>query len=148
MASIDQIKKLRDETGVSISECNSALREAGGDIDKAKIVLKKMGKEVAQKKAQRAAEQGIIDSYIHPNKKLGVLLELGCETDFAAKSSDFQALAHELCLQIAGWQEEDMPFLEQPWIKDQTKTIKELIEDYIAKVGENIVVKRFIRYQM
>jgi len=148
MASIDQIKKLRDETGVSISECNSALRESGGDIEKAREVLKKMGKEVAQQKAQRSAEQGIVDSYIHPNKKLGVLLELGCETDFVAKSSDFQALAHELCLQIAGFLQEGIPFLEQPWIKDESKTIKDLVEEYIAKTGENVVVKRFVRYQI
>ena len=134
MASIDQIKKLREESGLSISECSSALEKAGGDIIKAKEVLKKMGKEVAKKKAQRAAEQGIVESYIHPNKKVGVLLQLGCETDFAAKSADFQTLAHELCLQIAGWQEEEMPLLEQPWIKDETKTIKELIDEYIAKV--------------
>lgn len=148
MAGIDQIKKLRDETGLSISECGLALQEAGGDIEKAKDFLKKMGKKMAEKKAQRSTEQGIIDSYIHPNKKLGVILQLGCETDFAAKSADVQALAHELCLQIAGFQEEEAPFLEQPWIKDQTKTIKDLIEEYIAKVGENIVVKRFIRYQI
>jgi len=148
MAGIDQIKKLREETGLSISECRLALQGAGGDIDKAKEVLKKMGKEVAQKKAQRAAEQGIIESYIHANKKVGVLLELGCETDFAAKSADFRTLAHELCLQIAGWQEEETPLLEQPWIKDEKRTIKDLIDEYIAKVGENIVVKKFTRYQI
>jgi len=148
MANIDQIKKLRDETGVSISECNSALQKAGGDVEKAKEILKKMGKKLAQQKAQRAAEQGIIDSYIHQNKKLGVLLELSCETDFAAKSADFRALAHELCLQIAGWQETDVPILEQPWIKDETKTIRDLIDECIVKVGENIVVKRFIKYSL
>jgi len=147
MVSIDRIKKLRDETGVSISECNAALEKSGGDAEKAKLFLKKMGKQIAQKKAQRTTQQGIIDSYIHPNKKLGVILELDCETDFAAKSADFQALAHELCLQIAGWQEEGVSLLEQPWIKDGTKTIKDLVDEYIAKVGENIVIKRFIRYQ-
>ena len=148
MADIEQIKKLRDETGLSISECRSALEKSGGEIGKAKDVLKKLGKDMAEKKAQRTTEQGIVDSYIHPTKKLGVLLELGCETDFAAKSADFQSLAHEICLQIAGFQDEETSLLEQPWIKDQTKTIKNLVEECVAKVGENIVIKRFIRYQI
>jgi len=148
MANIEQIKKLRDETGLSISECRSALEKSGGDMDKAKDILKKLGKVMAEKKAQRSTEQGIVDSYIHPTKKLGVLLELGCETDFAAKSADFQSLAHEICLQIAGFQDEETPLLEQPWIKDQAKTIKNLVEECVAKVGENIVIKRFIRYQI
>lgn len=145
---IDKIKQLREETGVSIGECEAALKEAGGDIGKAKEILKKMGKEVAKKKAERTTGQGIIDSYIHPNKKVGVLLELGCETDFVAKSPDFQALAHELCLQIAALPDEEISLPEQPWIKDETKMVKDLIDEYIAKVGENIVVKRFIRYQI
>jgi elongation factor Ts len=148
MSNLDQVKKLREETEVSIQECKKALTEAKGDIGKAKEILKKMGKEIAKKKAERTTAQGIIDSYIHPNKKVGVLLELGCETDFVAKSSDFQTLAHELCLQIAALPEEETPLLEQPWIKDESKTVKDLIDEYIAKVGENIVVKKFIRYQI
>ncbi len=145
---IDKIKQLREETGVSIGECRRALKEAGNDIEKAKEVLKKMGKEIAKKKAARTTAQGIVDSYIHPNKKVGVLLELSCETDFVAKSPDFQNLAHELCLQIAAFPEEDVPLEKQPWIKDEQKTIKDLIDEYIAKIGENIVVKRFVRYQI
>ena len=99
------------------------------------------------KKADRGAEQGIIASYIHPNKKIGVLLELNCETDFVAKSQDFQNLAHELCLQIAATRD-NIPLLEQLWVKDQAKTIKDLVNDYIAKTGENIVIKRFERYEI
>lgn len=147
MPEIDQIKKLREETEVSISECKKALEMSGGDLDKAKEILRQWGKEVAQKKGARETNQGIVDSYIHPNKKVGVLLELNCETDFVAKSSDFQKLAHELCLQIAGCSEE-LPIMECPWIKDESKTIKDLVEEYIAKLGENITIKRFAKYQI
>ncbi len=147
MIKIDQIKQLREETSVSVSECKKALEETRGDFQKAKEILKKWGKETAQKKVERVANQGIIESYIHPNKKIGALIELNCETDFVAKNKDFQNLAHELCLQIAAMGEE-IPLLSQPWIKDETKTIKDLINEYIAKLGENIVIKRFIRYEL
>lgn len=146
MVDIHQVKQLREETGVSISECQRALIEVGGNFEKAKEILKLWGKELAQKKKTREAGQGIIDSYIHLNKKVGVLLELNCETDFVAKAPDFQSLAHEVCLQIAGFTDESIPLLEQPWIKDESKSIKELIDETISKVGENIVVKRFVRY--
>lgn len=146
MVSIDKIKQLREETEVSIGECKKALEMAGGDFEKAKKILKEWGKELAQKKKSRVTNQGIVDCYIHPNKKMGVLLELNCETDFVAKSPDFQNLAHELCLQIAGFPEENVSLLEQPWIKDESKKIKELVEDCIAKIGENITVKRFVKY--
>ena len=146
--SIDQIKQLREETEVSISECKKALEETGGDFAKAKEILRQWGKELAQKKKTRETSQGIIDSYIHPNKKVGVLLELNCETDFVAKSPDFQNLAHEICLQIAGFSDENIPLLEQPWIKDESKNIKELIDEHIAKIGENILIKRFVRYSL
>jgi elongation factor Ts len=147
MAIIDQVKQLREETAASITDCSHALQEAAGDFGKAKEILKKRGKDLAGKKSCRQALQGIIESYIHPNKKVGVLLELNCETDFVGKSSDFQNLAHEICLQIAAMGGE-VPILEQAWIKDTGKTIKDLIDDLVAKVGENIVVKRFIRYDI
>jgi len=148
MSDINQIKQLREETEVSISECKKALEEAGGDFEKAKEILRKWGKELAQKKKTRETNQGIIDCYIHPNKRVGVLLELNCETDFVAKSFDFQNLAHEICLQIAGFSDENVSILEQPWIKDESKSIKELIDESIAKVGENITVKRFVKYSL
>jgi len=147
MKIIDQIKQLRDETGVSVTECQKALKEAGSDIIKAKDILRNWGKELAAKKAARETSQGIVESYIHPNKKMGVLLELNSETDFAAKSADFQNLAHELCLQIAAMEEESS-LLEQPWIKDPSKTIKDLISECTSKLGENIVVKRFSRFKL
>lgn len=148
MISIDVIKQLREETEVSISECKKALEMANGDFEKAKGILKQWGKELAQKKKERITNQGIIDCYIHPNKKVGVLLELNCETDFVAKSPDFSNLAHELCLQIAGFGDEEIPLLAQPWIKDESKKMKELIDEKIAKIGENITVKRFVRYSL
>lgn len=148
MITIEKIKQLREESGVSISECKKALEEAGGDFEKAKEIMKAWGKELAQKKKNREASQGIVDSYIHLNKKVGVLLELNCETDFVAKAPDFQSLAHEICLQIAGFSDDNVPLLEQPWIKDESKNIKELIDETIAKVGENIVAKRFVKYSL
>jgi len=147
MIAIEQIKQLREETAASVQDCRKALEESGGDLDKAKEILKKLGKDLAAKKASRGTEQGIIASYIHPNKKIGVLLEVNCETDFVARSSGFQDLVHELCLQVAATRE-DTDLLEQPWIKDPAKTVKDLINDYISKTGENIVVKRFARYEI
>lgn len=148
MITIDQIRQLREETEVSVSECKKALEEAGGDIEKAKNILKKLGKAMAEKKKSREAGQGIVEAYIHPNKKIGVLIDIRCETDFVAKSPDFRKLAHELCLQIAAVSPDESPLLEQPWIRDADKSVKDLVEEYIAKIGENIEVKRFIRYEI
>ena len=164
MITVDQIKKLREETGVSISECQKALKETEGDIEKAKEILKKRSSGFAAKKSEREAKEGIVDSYIHPGKKIGVLLELGCESDFVAKSEDFQKLAHELCLQIAAVSLEEIPagdkpkgssfefpvawVLEQPWIKDEQKTVKNLIDEYISKIGENIILRKITRYEI
>ena len=194
MISIAQIKKLRQETGVSIIECKKALEKTRGDINLAKEILRKWGKNFAEKKLKRTAKEGLIESYIHSDKKIGVMLELGCESDFVARSEEFQKLAHELCLQIAAMnplfvKEEDVPdefliserkiyqeqfrssgkpqriidqivegkikkykeeisLLSQSWIKDETKTVKDLIDEYIARIGENIMVKKFVRYEI
>ncbi len=194
MVNIDQIKQLREETAVSVAECKKALEEAGGDAKKAKEILRMRGQELAGKRSAREVGQGIIESYIHSNAKVGVLLELRCESDFVAKSEEFKSLAHDICLQIAAMkplflQEEDIPesfldgerkiygeqfsdsgkpqkiidqvvegkikkykgevsLLSQSWVKDQTKTVEDLIRDCVAKIGENIVVKRFVRYEV
>lgn len=148
MVTIDQIKQLREETGISIAECKKALEEANGDLEFAKKILKEKGKDFAAKKGEREAGQGVIASYIHQNKKVGVLLDIRCETDFVARSQDFQKLAHELCLQIAAIDPKEIPLLQQPWIKDESKTIKELIDEFITKTGENIIIKKFERYQI
>jgi len=149
MISIEQVKKLRNKTGVSITECKKALEEAKGDIKKARDTLKEKGKDFARKRLGRETEEGIIDSYIHPGSKVGVLIELQSESDFVARSEDFKKLSHELCLQIAALPPEDIDSLfEQQWIKDSSKTVKDLINDYISKFGENISLKRFTRYEL
>lgn len=190
---LELLKQLREETSISLGECKKALEESGGDLVKAKEILKKRGALVAVKKAEREAGMGIIETYVHSNKKMGVMLQLACETDFVARSDDFQALAHEICLQIASMKpafvkEEEIPeadlkkitdefseqaqamgkpkeitdgivkgklekfkkeacLLSQIWIKDDNKVVKDLINDYIAKVGENILVKKFVIYE-
>lgn len=148
MVNIDLIKQLRDETEISIGECKKALEASGGDISKAKDLLKEWGKKIATKKGDRVAGQGRIEAYVHATGKIGVMMELRCETDFVAKSEDFKNLAHELCLQYAAMGCEQAALLESPWIKNPSKTVKDLIDETIAKVGENIVVKNVIRYEM
>lgn len=148
MISLEKIKKLREETGVSISECQKALEKAKGDLKRAKETLKKSGRDLAREKKEREVKAGIIESYIHSGKKIGAMIELHCESDFVARSEDFQKLAHELCLQIAAISPEEIPLPKQPWIRDETKTIKDLIDEYIAKFGENIVLKNFVRYEL
>jgi len=148
MANIKLIKQLRKVTGASIINCKAALEQTRGDLEKAKAVLKKQGWAFVAKRAKRETKEGIIESYIHQNQKIGVLIELNCETDFVAKSDNFQKLAHELCLQIAAMNPEKDALLSQPWIKDETKTVKDLISSYIVKSGENIIVNKFLRYEI
>jgi elongation factor Ts len=146
---IEKIKKLRQETGISLKDCKKALDEAKGDIEKAKEILKNWQTEILKEKEKRTIKAGIIESYVHPNKKIGVLLEIGCESDFVSRSEGFQKLAHELCLQIAALDPLDIDeLLAQPWIKDEKKTIKDLIKENIAQFKENIEIKRFIRYKI
>ena len=148
MVTVDQIKKLREETGVSISECKKALEGAKGNIKKAKEILKKLGRGFAKIKKEREVKSGLIESYIHSGKKIGAMVELHCESDFVAKSEDFQKLAHELCLQIVAIPPEEIPLLKQPYIRDEAKTVRDLIDEYISKFGENIIIKRFARFEI
>lgn len=147
MIGIDEIKKLREETLVSVSECKKALEEAGGDFNKAKEFLRKMGRDLAGKRAGREVNSGIIHAYIHSNKKIGVMIELRCESDFVAKSEDLKNLAHELCLQITA-AKEDTPVLEQDWVKNPGKKIKDIFDEYAAKIGEKIALEKYIRYEI
>lgn len=148
MADIEQIKKLREATSVSIAECKKALEETGGDLEKAKKILRERGQKIAEKRAEKETKEGIIDSYIHAGKRVGAMVELHCESDFVARSEDFQKLAHELCLQVAAMPSEEDSLMEQPWIRDQSKTIKDLVNEHISKFGENITIERFIRYEL
>lgn len=146
MIGTDQIKKIREKTGFSIMECKRALEEAGGDEKKALDLLEKKGAEKAVKKSERETGQGIIDAYIHNNGKVGVLLELKCETDFVAKNEDFKALAHDLAMHIAAMEpQNNEELLSQPFIKDEQKTIQDVINEAVGKLGENIQIGKFAR---
>ena len=188
-----QVKELRDKTSASMAECKKALEEACGDVNKASDCLRRRGLALAEKKMDKAVSQGRIGSYIHSNGKVGVMLELACETDFVAKNDDFQALLKDLCLHITAMSplviskeqldaqmiEQEKEFyrkelkdkppqmvdkivegkiekffyaqkclLDQPFVKDDKMKVGDLIKNHIAKFGENIVVKRFQRFEI
>jgi elongation factor Ts len=147
--SIDQIKKLREQTGASIAYCQKALEKSGGDADKALDYLRKKGAEIAKKRQDKEVSQGIIEAYIHVNKKVGVLIELNCETDFVAKGEDFKNLAHDLAMHIAAMNpKNNTELLKQAFIKDEKITVKEFIEEVVVKLGENVQIRRFQRYEI
>ena len=191
---INLIKQLRDLTGAGVADVKEALEEAKGDIEKAKDVLRLKGQKSAAKRTERSTSQGLIGSYVHSNGKIGVLVEVNCETDFVARTADFQELVHNIALQIAAAapeyvKSEDVPaeivakeksicaeelvrekkpeaikekiikgkiqkfyssvcLLNQPFIKEDKKNIKDLVNEVIAKTGENIQIKRFVRFSM
>jgi len=149
MATIEQIKELREITGISISECKKALEEADGNIERAKNLLREWGKEVAVKKRERGVGEGLVSSYVHSTGKIGSLVALKCETDFVARSDDFKNLCHELALQVASLEAESVDdLLAQQYIKDPGKTVRDVIAEYVAKLGENIVVEKFTRFSV
>ena len=149
MVKAQQVKKLRDKTSASMMECKKALVEAKGDEKKALKILQEKGRIIAMKKSQRGAEQGVIEAYIHSDRKMGVLLELKCETDFVARNEEFKELAHEIAMHIAGMDSKDeKTLLKEPFVKNPEITIKDLIDEKIAKLGENIKIGRFIKYQL
>jgi elongation factor Ts len=191
---MELVKKLREQTGISILECKKAIEEAKGDLALAADILRKKGFEKAKAKSSRATNQGAVGSYIHMKGKIGVLVEVGCETDFVAQNEDFLQLIKDIAMQIAAMSprfvsEQDIPaavlekekeiyreqlkgsgkpaniiekivegklgkyyadvcLLHQPFFKDDKITIEKLIAEKIHKTGENIVVKRFVRYQV
>lgn len=188
------VKELRDKTGAGFSDCRAALIEAGGDLEKAITVLRKKGQAAAAKKAQRATSEGLVSCYIHAGGKIGVLVEIDCESDFVARTDDFQNLCHDVAMHIAALdprflrREEVTPevldrereiyreqaratgkpeaviekivngkmekfyeencLYEQHFIKDEATTIKELVDQTIAKLGENIAIRRFSRFKV
>lgn len=148
MASIDDIKKLREKTGAGIADCREALEEAKDDFKKAEEIIKKKGLEKAAKKSERETHQGQIFSYVH-GSKVGVLVSLLCETDFVAKTTDFQNLGKEICLQIAAMHPKDAKeLLEQESIRDPKLTMNDMINEVIGKLGENIKVAEFSRLSL
>lgn len=188
----DAIKKLREKTNAGMVACQKALQESGGDIDRAVEVLRKQGAALATKKVGRAAKEGRIESYIHLGGKIGVLVEVNCESDFVARNDDFKTFVRDVAMQVAASnpmyvRKEDVPeeavkketeiiraqltgkpaaaadkivegklakfyedacLMEQPFIKDQALKIRDVLTSMIAKIGENIIIKRFVRYQV
>jgi elongation factor Ts len=158
------IKELREQSGAGIMECRTTLVGTQGDREKALAILKEKGLLKAQKKAERATGQGLVEAYIHTAGRIGSMVELNCETDFVARTDEFKELAHCLAMQVAAMapkyiSEEEVPegadiepseacLLLQPYIKDPTRTVKDIIVETIAKVGENIRVRRFNRYEL
>ena len=170
-SSLSAIKELRDMTCSSIAHCKKALEEAKGDIKQAVVLLRKQGLEIAAKKQSRAAKEGRVDCYIHHGNKIGVLLEVNCESDFVAKNEEFTKFTRDLAMQIAATspayiKKEDVPeevlqhekskedyyknncLLEQVFVKDSSLMIKDYLGSIVAKIGENIVIRRFIRYKI
>ena len=195
MISAEQVKKLRETTGAGMMDCKNALVEADGDHDRAVELLREKGLASAAKRAGRAANQGLIESYIHFNNTVGVLAEINCETDFVANTDEFRQLAKDICLHIASpaaprfVDREDVPaqeveserhiyevqakelgkpeeitakivenkvndyyasvvLLDQRFVKDETKTVQQLLDEVSAKVGEKVAVRRFVRYKL
>lgn len=190
----DKVKELREKTGIGMMECKSALAECGGDMDKAIEILRKKGHARAEAKASRAANQGLIGSYIHMNGRIGVLVELNCESDFVARNQEFQGLLKEIAMQIAAAKPryisssdvpedivakekeiikaqlgdmkkppeimdkivqgklgkffEEICLLDQPYIREDKIKVRDLIAQAVAKIGENIKVGRFTRYEI
>ncbi|MCI0495794.1 translation elongation factor Ts [candidate division KSB1 bacterium] len=192
--SADEVKKLREMTGAGIMDCKSALAETNGDLQKAVDQLRKKGIAKAEKKASRETRDGLIESYLHPGSKLGVLVEINCETDFVAKTDDFKRFTRDIAMQIAASNPlvvnkdelspeiiekelsiykfqvmnqkkpeaiaekiaqgklekfyQEVCLMEQSFVKDPNKTIKDLTKELISKVGENINIRRFVRFQL
>jgi len=162
--SVEAVKELRNRTNAGVLECNKALLEAGGDMEKAIEFLQQRGSAIAEKKKDVATTEGVIEAYIHYTKRIGALVELNCETDFVAHTAEFKELAHDLAMQIAATSpqfltSEEIPpeaetdpqaacLLSQPFIKEPDKTVQEIIVETIAKVGENIKVRRFARFEL
>lgn len=149
MSDTEKIKHLRETTGLSLGQIKKALDEAGDDVARVMEVLKAHGVAIADKKSSREVKEGVIDAYIHATKKLGALVEVLCETDFVARNVEFQKLAHELAMQVAATKPGAVSdLLSQPFIKDQDITVQDLINQYIAKLGENIQIGRFEIFQL
>ena len=162
--SVEAIKALRELTGAGIMDCKRALQEADGDLEAAQLSLVAKGIASAAKKASRATNEGLVESYIHSGGRIGALVELNCETDFVARTDDFRQLAHDVAMQVAAMAPQyvdssDIPegensnpqetcLMQQPFIKDPTLSVRELIEQAVGKLGENVRVSRFTRFSL
>lgn len=158
------VKALREQTGAGVMACKSALEEADGDVERAVEVLRASGAALADKRAHRETSQGLVECYIHAGGRIGAMVELNCETDFVARTDAFKELARELAMQVVAGSplsvsEEDLPsgaegdpgelcLLRQSYIRDESKTIDDVVKEVIAKTGENIRVSRFARFEL
>lgn len=144
----EDIKKLREETGSGVMASKKALEEVNGDFEKAKQILRVSGVEKAEKRSERVTSQGLIETYIHSGK-VGAMVEVGCETDFVARTDEFKNLAKELSMQVASMNPVDVEeLMAQDYIRDSSKKVKDLVTETVAKTGENIQVKRFVRFTL
>ncbi|MBI3522817.1 MAG: translation elongation factor Ts [Chloroflexi bacterium] len=166
MASAQDVARLRSDTGAGVMECKRALDEAAGDFEKAKGIIKERGLSKVAKKADREAREGVVEAYIHTGGRIGALVELASETDFVARNPEFKDLARAIAMQVAAMapkyvSEEEIPdaekkdvkpaevaLLAQPYIKDASRTIGDLVTQYAATTGENVQVKRFARFEL
>ena len=162
--SVEQVKELRQATAAPVLDCKKALQNTGGDFDLAVDWLRQKGLSTAAKKAGRQANEGVVDAYIHPGSRVGVIVEVNCETDFVARTDEVKELIHNIAMQVAAMNakfisKSDMPkseeedsskicLLEQQYIKDPSITIQDLLNDVIAKVGENIQVTKIVRFAL
>lgn len=142
------IARLRAETGAGVMECKQALQDARGDFQKAKKFLAQSAQAIAKKKSERVTKNGLIEGYVHAGK-IGVLIEVACESDFVAKNPKFREMAHNLAMQIASMNPKNIEeLLEQEFIVDQTQKVKDYINTQVLQIKENIQVKRFVRYEL
>ena len=145
----DHVKRLREETGAGVMDCKRALDEAKGDFERAKALIKERGLAKAKEKSDREANEGVVEAYVHAGGRIGAMVELSSETDFVARNPDFKGLAKEIAMQVAAMDPTSVDqLLEQPYIRDASKTIGELVTGIAATTGENVRVKRFKRFEL
>ncbi len=145
----DHVKRLREETGAGVMDCKRALDEAKGDFERAKSLIKERGLAKAKEKADREANEGLVEAYVHAGGRIGAMVELSSETDFVARNPNFKELAREIAMQVAAMDPTDVDqLLGQPYIRDASKTIGELVTGIAATTGENVRVKRFKRFEL
>lgn len=149
MSDLDTIRKLRSVCGASITGCKKALQESGGDFDRALEILRKEGAQIALKKSERQTNAGAVDAYIHSDRRLGVIVKVKTETDFVARNEEFLKFVHDLAIHVAASDPENTEeLLVQPFIRDQSKTVADLLKENIAKFGENMEIDQFVRLNL
>lgn len=147
--SVEDIKKLREKTGAGIADSRKALEESGGDLKKAEELVKSWGIEKAAQKSDRAVGAGLVETYIHSGGRVGAMVEVNCETDFVAKTDEFKNLAKEISMQVAAMDPKDVEqLMTQDYIRESGKSIETLVKETIAKLGENVRIKRFMRFEL